>query len=145
MQTCIRTFAGFNSEFSEDCNPMSACNFHRMCGIPSYTVHIQRRPHRYPRLQCSRFWPSGRSHFPHDQAGGTTVFERLAADAARKGAGSSVGDHGMRRTVSTKHGLSVGATRPGGAGRCAQPLYYFSSCTVRSGLVFSSRPPPSAQ
>ena len=40
---------------------------------------------------------------PHDQAGGTTVFERLAADAARKGAGSSVGDHGMRRTVSTKH------------------------------------------
>jgi hypothetical protein len=55
MQTCICTFAGFNSEFSEDCNPMSACNFHRMCGIPSYTVHIQRRPHRYPRLQCSRF------------------------------------------------------------------------------------------
>jgi len=31
----------------------------------------------------------------------------------------------------------------GGAGRCAQPLYYFSSSTVRSGLVFSSRPPPS--
>jgi hypothetical protein len=32
----------------------------------------------------------------------------------------------------------------GGAGRCAhEPLYYFSSSTVRSGLGFSSRPPPS--
>ena len=62
---------------------------------------------------------------PHAQAGGTTVFERLAADTARKGAGSSVGDHGMRRTVSTKHGLSVGATRRGGQVCAATLLLQF--------------------
>ena len=50
---------------------------------------------------------------PAEQADGTAVFDRLAADAARKG-----GD-GLRRTVSTKHGLSAGATRRGGQVRAA--------------------------
>ena len=62
---------------------------------------------------------------PAEQADGTAVFDRLAADAARKG-----GD-GLRRTVSTKHGLSAGATRRGGQVRAA---------TLRV-LAFSSPPP----
>ena len=47
--------------------------------------------------------------FVFPQASSTAVFDRLAADAAQKGAGN-----GLRRTVSAKHGLSAGATRRGG-------------------------------
>ena len=56
--------------------------------------------------------------FVFPQASSTAVFDRLAADAAQKGAGN-----GLRRTVSAKHGLSAGATRRGGQVRAATLVF----------------------
>ena len=85
-------------------------DFYLPCAIDSHVLEAPHSTQGYSAASSLEATPYFRV-FP--QASSTAVFDRLAADAARKG-----GD-GLRRTVSTKHGLSAGATRRGGQVRAA--------------------------
>ena len=83
-----------------------------------YISHVLEVPHSTPRVTVQPLLSRRLRTFVFPQASSTAVFDRLAADAAQKGAGN-----GLRRTVSAKHGLSAGATRRGGQVRAATLVF----------------------
>ena len=83
-----------------------------------YISHVLEVPHSTPRVTVQPILSRRLRTFVFPQASSTAVFDRLAADAAQKGAGN-----GLRRTVSAKHGLSAGATRRGGQVRAATLVF----------------------
>ena len=90
-------------------------DFYLPCAIDSHVLEAPHSTQGYSAAASLEATPYFRV-FP--QASSTAVFDRLAADAARKGAGD-----GLRRTVSAKHGLSAGATRRGGQVRAANLVF----------------------